>query len=615
MSWRRWLPASSISPMSSDTHAACGAVREMRMLTGLAVSRGFVAGPAFLYRAGANDQVPEYRIEPEQVEHEVARLTDAFALTRSQIRSLAQELKKRISGDEATIFDGHLMILDDPSFLGSCKEKIGKNLRNAEAAVKQVADTYSSIFAAMDDAYLRERAQDVGDIAKRILRNLSGRGDTHALRVEHPCIVVADELSPSETISLPKNLILGFATDRGSTTSHASLLARALGIPAVVGLGSLSEQVKSGDLLLLDGTRGKVIVNPGREERAAFEKMIVRSRTLEESLEQVNTLPGQTRDGHSVPFLANVDDSTPLTDLYAVGAEGIGLYRTEYLWLQGDREPSEEEQTHAYTAAARALPDGQTVTIRVLDLGGDKMFKSGGVAHKEANPFLGNRSIRFLLRNPEIFRRQLRAILRASSLGNVRIMYPMITAIDELHAANMELHACMAALRSEGVPFDESIPRGVMIEIPSAALIADALAKECDFFSIGTNDLIQYTLAVDRVNETVARLYQPTHPAVLQLIDLAVTAAHAHGLKVSVCGETAADPVMAVLFVGMGVDELSMSPNLIRLVKRSVSQISYADAKVLADTVRRMKGTPADKIYAFCRNQIIKLVPDFLFLQ
>ena len=601
--------------MSNDADAACGTVREMRMLTGLAVSRGFVAGPAYLYRAGASEQVPEYRIEPEQVEHEVARLADAFALTRSQLRSLAQELKKRISGDEATIFDGHLMILDDPSFLGSCKEKIAKNLRNAEAAVKQVADTYSSIFAAMDDAYLRERAQDVGDITKRILRNLSGGGDAHALRVEQPCIVVADELSPSETISLPKNLILGFATDRGSTTSHASLLARALGIPAVVGLGSLSEQIKSGDLLLLDGTRGKVIVNPGREERAAFEKMMLRSRTLEESLDQVKTQPGGTRDGRSVPFLANVDNSTPMTDLYAVGAEGIGLYRTEYLWLQGDREPSEEEQTQAYTAAARALPDGQAVTIRVLDLGGDKMIKGTGTAHKEANPFLGNRSIRFLLRNPEIFRRQLRAVLRASSHGNVRIMYPMITAIDELHAANMELHACMAELKAEGIPFDESIQRGVMIEIPAAALIADALAKECEFFSIGTNDLIQYTLAVDRVNETVARLYQPTHPAVLQLIDLSVTAAHAHGLKVSVCGETAADPVMAVLFVGMGVDELSMSPNLIRLVKRAVSQISFADAKALADTVRRMKGTPADKIYAFCRNQLMKLVPDFLFLQ
>ena len=573
-------------------------------------------GPAFLYRAGSSEQVPEYRIEPEQVEHEVARLVDAFALTRTQINTLAQELKKRINGDEASIFDGHLMILDDPTLQSTCKEKIVKDLRNAEAAVKQVADTYSSIFDAMDDSYLRERAQDVGDIVKRILRNLSGVGsDASALRVEYPCIVVADELSPSEAISLPKHQILGFATDRGSTTSHASLLARALGIPAVVGLGALSAHVKSGDLLLLDGTRGKVVVNPDSEERAAFEKMMARSRTLTESLEQATMQPGRTLDVRPVPFLANVDSSTALADLHTAGAEGIGLYRTEYLWLQEDREPSEEEQTQAYTEVARALPDGQAVAIRVLDLGGDKMPKSGGIMHREANPFLGNRSIRFLLRNPDVFHRQLRAVLRASAHGNVQILYPMVTTIDELHAANMELHTCMAELKAQGITFDESIQRGVMIEVPAAALIADALAKECEFFSIGTNDLIQYTLAVDRVNETVARLYQPTHPAVLQLIDLAVTAAHANGLRVSVCGETAADPVMAMLFIGMGVDELSMSPNLIRLVKRAISQISFADAKALADSVRRMMGTPADQIYAFCRNQLIKLVPDLLYLQ
>ncbi len=603
--------------MNSDTHAACDTARdEMRVMTGLAVSRGFVMGPAFLYRAGSSEQVSEYRIEPEQVEHEVARLVDAFALTRTQINTLAQELKKRINGDEASIFDGHLMILDDPTLQSTCKEKIVKDLRNAEAAVKQVADTYSSIFDAMDDSYLRERAQDVGDIVKRILRNLSGVGsDASALRVEYPCIVVADELSPSEAISLPKHQILGFATDRGSTTSHASLLARALGIPAVVGLGALSAHVKSGDLLLLDGTRGKVVVNPDSEERAAFEKMMARSRTLTESLEQATMQPGRTLDVRPVPFLANVDSSTALADLHTAGAEGIGLYRTEYLWLQEDREPSEEEQTQAYTEVARALPDGQAVAIRVLDLGGDKMPKSGGIMHREANPFLGNRSIRFLLRNPDVFHRQLRAVLRASAHGNVQILYPMVTTIDELHAANMELHTCMAELKAQGIPFDESIQRGVMIEVPAAALIADALAKECEFFSIGTNDLIQYTLAVDRVNETVARLYQPTHPAVLQLIDLAVTAAHANGLRVSVCGETAADPVMAMLFIGMGVDELSMSPNLIRLVKRVISQISFADAKALADSVRRMMGTPADQIYAFCRNQLIKLVPDLLYLQ
>jgi len=615
MSLRRWSPANSIFLMSSDGTGVQGSVRDMRMLTGLAVSRGFVAGPAFLFHTMGNDQVPEYEVAPEHVAHELSRLSDAFVLTRTQIRSLALELGKRISGDEATIFDGHLMMLDDPSFIGSCKEKISSGRINAEAAVNAVAEKYSSIFAAMDDAYLRERAKDIGDISKRIIRNLSGGADSQAFRVEQPCIIVADELTPSETISLPKNLILGFATDRGSTTSHASLLARALGIPAVVGLGSISQVVKTGDLVLLDGTRGKVILNPGREERLAFEKMVVRSKTLEESLEQGRLEPGRTLDGVSVPFLANVDHSTPMTELYSVGAEGVGLYRSEYLWLTSDHEPTEEEQAHAYTAAVRAMPDSQPVTIRALDLGGDKVAKGTNSPHKEANPFLGNRSIRFLLRNPDVFKRQLRAVLRASAHGRVQLMYPMVATIDELRAANLELRECMSELRAEGVPFDESIRRGVMIEIPAAALIADALAKECDFFSIGTNDLVQYTLAVDRVNETVARLYQPTHPAVLQLIELTIRAAHQQSLKVSVCGETAADPVMAILFVGMGVDELSMSPNLIPLVKKILGQVALRDAQVLASTVHRMQGAPADKIYAYCRSQVLKFAPDLLYLQ
>ena len=587
----------------------------MRMLTGLAVSKGFVSGPVYLFRTSGAEPIPEYRLEPDQVSHELARLTDAFALTRTQIRSLSAELSKRISGDEATIFDGHLMILDDPSFIEACKERLSKEFINAESAVNAVSEKYASIFAAMDDAYLKERAKDVGDIAKRIIRNLLGGADSQAFRVEQPCIVVADELTPSETISLPKQLILGFATDRGSTTSHASLLARALGIPAVVGLGSLSTLVKTGDVILLDGSRGKIIVNPGREERLAFDKMVARSKTLEETLSPGKLAPGATSDGHPVPMLANVDHSTPMTNLYSVGAEGIGLYRTEYLWLMMDREPTEEEQSHAYTTAVRALPPHQPVTIRVLDLGGDKMVKGAASAHKEANPFLGNRSIRYLLRNPEVFRRQLCAILRASAHGNVRLMYPMISTIEELLAANLELRDCMEQMRSEGIAFDENIQRGVMIELPAAALIASALAKEADFFSLGTNDLVQYTLAVDRINETVARLYQPTHPGVLRLIDMTIKAGHAKNISVSVCGEMAADPVLSILLIGMGVDELSMSPNLIPPVKRIVSQVAYDDAQKLAAAVRQMSEAPADKIYAFCRNQVMKLVPDLLYLQ
>ena len=596
--------------MNSEPDSVCGTAHETRVLTGLAVSRGSVSGVAYLFHiAAADEQVPDYRVKPDQAEHELARLMDAFDSTRSQICALMSEVKERISEDEAAIFDGHLMILDDPSFIGSCKEKISNDLCNAESAVKQVMEKYAAVFAAMDDAYLRERGQDIGDIARRIIRNLSGASDTLALRVDRPCIVVADELSPSETISLPKDLILGLATDRGSTTSHASLLARALGLPAVVGLGSLSEVVKTGDLLLLDGTRGQVTVNPGKDEQAAFEEMMARTKPQDELSGQAEVTLGQTADGRSVPFLVNADSSTPAEDLRSVGAEGIGLYRSEYLWLRDNREPGEDEQASAYEAAVRGVPAGYPVTIRLLDLGGDKITKSRKT-RKETNAFLGTRSIHYLLQHPDVLRRQLRAVLRASACGNVRIMYPMIATVDDLQMANDELRTCMAQLKAEGIAFDESIKRGVMIETPAAALIADALARECDFFSIGTNDLIQYTLAVDRTDETAARLYQPAHPAVLQLMELAVRAAHAHGLKVSVCGETAADPVMAVLFVGMGVDTLSMSSTFIRPVKTVISQITQADAMALSDAVRGMSGLPADEVYAFCRKQVMALVPD-----
>ncbi|MDD4101389.1 MAG: phosphoenolpyruvate--protein phosphotransferase [Kiritimatiellae bacterium] len=586
----------------------------MRMLNGLPVSRGFVSGPVFLFRSTGSEQIPEYRIEPQDVSRENARLTDAFTLTKTQINSLANELKKRISGDEASIFDGHLMMLDDASFVGSCADKIKKELFNAEMAVNAVAEHYFSIFAAMDDVYLKERAKDVSDISKRIIQNLLGRGEVAISRLDRPSIIVADELSPSETITLPRNMILGFATDRGSATSHASLLARALGIPAVAGLGTISEVVKTGDLLLLDGTRGKVVLNPDGEEFAAFDKMVERSESIRVTLEQDRLTKGATSDGHMVPFLANIDHSTPMTDLYAVGAEGVGLYRTEYLWMAYEREPTEEEQTHAYTAAVRAMPEGFPVTIRVLDLGGDKIT-GNAAAHKEANPFLGNRSIRYLLRNRDVFRRQLRAILRASAHGSVQIMYPMIAAVEELQAANIELLSCMSDLKQEGIPFDENMRRGVMIEIPAAAIIADTLANEADFFSIGTNDLIQYSLAVDRLNETVARLYQPTHPGVLHLINIAIQAAHHHGQKVAVCGETAADPFLAVLLIGMGVDELSMSPNLIPLVKKVVRQVKLDDTKLLADEVRHMAGLSAEKIYTHCRNFVLKFMPDLMYMQ
>jgi len=463
----------------------------------------------------------------------------------------------------------------------------------------------------MNDEYLKERANDVHDISRRILRNLRGQGD-HVVTITEPSIVVAAELTPSETILLPKKLVLGIVTDRGSVTSHASLLARAMGIPAVVGVGHFSEHIRTGDLLLLDGSRGKIVVNPGHATQLAFEKIIARAHSIVESIDQCQRKPGLTRDGHAVPLLANVDHTTSPDELISVNAEGVGLFRSEYLWLSFDREPTEEEQYIAYSRLVRALPKEQEVVIRALDLGGDKMVT--GNHPKEANPFLGNRSIRFLLNHTDLFRRQLRAILRSSAHGHVSLMYPMISTLDELRAANAELAQCKRALRVEGIPFDEQIKTGVMIEVPSAALIADQLAKEADFFSIGTNDLVQYTLAVDRLNETVSQLYQPTHQAVLRLIDMTIRAGHDHQRPVAVCGEMASDPVLCLLLIGLGVDQLSLAPNQIPQIKYVLSQVTLEDARALAKDVLTRSDMPADAIYAHCKATIKKWVPDVFFI-
>ncbi len=585
-----------------------------REFHGLAASQGQVIGPVFIFRKRGREQVPDYKIAEHQVEAEIRRIESTFELTCNQIHSLSAELRRRVSGPEASIFEGHAMILEDPAVLEKCRALVKRDLCNAELAVYQVSSEYAAIFEGMEDEYLRERASDIYDIGRRLIHNLTGNHEPLLGPAAKPCVIVADELSPSETIALPRQLILGFVTDRGSTTSHASLLSRALGIPAVVGIGNLSEIARNGETILLDGTAGRVVLNPTEEEVAEFNLTLENSRVFNASLGSLRSKPGLTRDDAGVPLIANIDSNTSLSELVAVGAEGVGLYRSEYLWMSMNREPSEEEQLDAYTRVVRALPAGQEITIRVLDLGGDKIMGGDSAAgHAEANPFLGNRSIRYLLRNPRIFKRQLRAILRTSAHGTLQILYPMISVLEELTEANAILEECKDELRREGFLFDENVRRGVMIEVPSAALIAGALAQESEFFSLGTNDLIQYTLAVDRLNETVARLYQPAHPAVLRLIDMTVVAGHERGSKIAVCGETAADPVMAVLMYGMGVDEFSMTPQSIPVVKKVFSCIDRGDALKLAEDVRNLYSRPAGEIYQYCRDRLHELVPGVPF--
>jgi phosphotransferase system enzyme I (PtsI) len=582
----------------------------MQIFSGMPVSRGFASAPAYVFRPLNSEAVSEVKIAPEDVDKELQRLQEAITKTKSQLRLMANRLRN-LHGSVATIMDGHEMLVEDTSVIGYLEKRIKDHLYNAEWAVSCTANHFAGIFNQMSDEYLKERANDVHDIARRILRNLRGQGD-QILTFTEPRIVVATDLTPSETILLPKDMVLGLATDRGSVTSHASLLARAMGIPAVVGIGRFSEHVRTGDRILLDGSRGKVVLNPGASTQQAFAKIVARAHQIVDTVDQFRQKPGLTRDGYPVKLMANVDHKTGKDELQAVNAQGVGLFRTEYLWLSLDREPSEDEQYRAYSKLVDALPKDQEFVIRALDLGGDKMVT--GSHFKEANPFLGNRSIRYLLNEPNMFHRQLRAILRTSAHGNVSIMYPMIATLEEFRAANAALEHCKQALKNEDIPFNEKIKTGVMIEVPSAALIANELAQEADFFSIGTNDLVQYTLAVDRLNENVAHLYQPTHPAVLRLIDMTVRAGHDHHCPVAVCGEMASDPVMAVLLIGLGVDELSMAPNQIPQIKYVLSQVTIEDARALAKDVLSRGNALGETLYADCKAVIKKWVPDVFFV-
>ena len=588
----------------------------MVTVAGIAVSRGFAAGPVFIHRPDDVQDVPEYEIAPDRVEAEVLRFREARARTHEQIEALIEQLGAG-GGNAAAVFANHIEMLEDDSYVRSIERLIRAERVNAEAAVRRTVADIRAVFGRMKDPYFRERVRDVDDVERRFLRVLLGRTGNAFAQITEPVIVVAADLTPSDTVALPRELVLGFATDRGSSTSHAALLARVLGIPAVVGLGDIVARVKPGDDVLLDGTNGAVTVNPDVRTCAEFARLVKRERELLAMLAEDRGHAGATKDGALVRFRANAQPGVPMGGFAAFGAQGVGLYRTEYLWLERDVEPTEDEQTQAYSEAVRsAAPMGANarVVFRALDLGGDKIMRGAKCA--EANPFLGNRSIRWLLTHRAAFRTQVRAILRASAVGPSAIMWPMIATAQELREANEVLRRAKDELRAEGIPFDERIPVGCMIEIPSAALCSDQLAREVDFFSIGTNDLVQYTLAADRGNEQVAYLYQPTHPAVIRLVDMAVKAAAAAGIPVAVCGETASDPVMGVLWVGLGVMELSMSASYIPVLRKILRELTMAEIREMADLARAACASrSADEIYALCREYIVSKVPQFEEIQ
>jgi len=576
-----------------------------KVLRGIGVSPGVAIGPALLILPETIN-VFERPIESEAIAVEIARFEEALIETRHQIRQIQGTLRGQTRSRDASIFDAHLMVLDDRTFIDEIIAGVRERQRNIEFVVQEGTEKYASVLGAVDDDYLRERVADVRDVGKRILNNLLGKKADHTIRIDKPHLIVAHDLAPSETASLAGGKILGFATDLGSPTSHTAVMARALSIPAVVGLHSISSQVQSSDQILIDGNKGVLIVNPSEAQLQMYGEMAEARRTIEVGLQRLRTEPAVTRDGHGIMLSANIEDDNEITAVQESGARGVGLWRSEFMHLVQNRMLDEEEQVRAYRHMAESLaPD--PLIIRTLDIGGDKRF-FGMQPFQEENPFLGLRSIRLCLKYPDYFRQQLRAILRASVVGNVKIMYPMISGLTELEQADAHLAEARAALDAEGLAYDQSLERGIMIEVPSAALVANALAAKVDFFSIGTNDLIQYTIAVDRGNERVAYLYEPTHPAVLRLIRMTVEAAHAHGIWAGVCGEMAADPLMTPLLLGLGVDELSVNPRAVPLIKDAVRALSFSDTQALAQSA--LAGLSIAEIRSRSRQQIEAVAPE-----
>jgi phosphotransferase system enzyme I (PtsI) len=552
-----------------------------RVYKGIGVSAGICHGKVFVIHK-ANVEIPEYSVTEADLSGQVQRLEQALLDTRRQILGVQQQVSKALNAKDASIFDAHLLVLEDPTLIDSVTELIFKKKINVEAAFHQFAQEYQATLSRIDDAYLRERAADMRDVTARILDNLMGRHPREETPYPlEPSILIAEDLPPSDVAMLTRQNTLGFGTDVGSKTSHSAIMARSLQLPAVVGLQTASQKLQSGMMALLDGYNGLVIVNPSEQTLLEYGQLAKRRVSLEEKLHEVRNLPAVTLDGKEIHLSANIEQTSDLEAVKFHGAEGVGLYRTEYLFINRGALPTEEEQYVAYRQLAAELKP-QPVIIRTLDLGGDKFLAHLNLP-VEMNPFLGWRAIRFCLEERDIFRAQLRAILRASVEGNVKVMYPMISGVGEMDQANALLEKYKGELRDEKIPFDEGIQAGAMIEIPSAAVAADALARRSKFFSLGTNDLIQYSLAVDRLNEKIAHLYEPTHPAVVRLIKWTADAAHHGNIWCGVCGEMAGEPALTPLLLGLGVDELSAAPSLVPQIKFVIRHLKMEEAAGLAD--------------------------------
>lgn len=551
------------------------------VIRGIAASRGIAYGQVFLYLQNELE-IPRYVVDPAKRMGEISRFEQALVATRRQIAQIRQQVSKNLSEEEAIIFDAHQMVLEDQALIGETIREFEATGLNIETCFNSIAQRYIAAFAEIDDEYLRERAADIKDVTRRVLHTLLGQTAMQLSELVEQRIIVAEDVSPSEAAGIDRSSALGIVTDAGSRTSHAVIVARSMKIPSVVGTRNLTKTVKDGDWIIVDGYEGLIVVHPTQATLFRYGKIQKEKSSFESRLMAANELPSETLDGVHVTLRANIEKADEVSLVKRYRGDGVGLYRTEFLYLSAPQLPTEEQQYQAYRTIAEGIAPAPA-TIRTLDIGGDKpLASSPHLIGPETNPFLGFRAIRMCLENPDLFKEQLRAILRASAHGKVEVMYPMIGCAEELASANKLLEEAKGELRARGQAFDEKIRVGTMIEIPSAAIAADLLAPMCQFFSIGTNDLIQYLLAIDRGNNRIAHLYDPAHPAVLRTLKQVVDTAHRSGIKVSVCGEMAGDPLFAPLLIGLGVDELSMTPPLLPAVKYLIRAMKFSEAQKLA---------------------------------
>ena len=556
--------------------------KQNKILVGIPASPGIAIGEVHLLDQELL-QIKEEKLKPEEVQREIERFRKALRETRDELLKTREKVKKSMAPEQVKIFDAQILILEDEVINHKVIQEISESQTNAEFVYKTNVENTIRAISSSESEYIKERVYDVEAVSNRLLYKLLGIKHLTTATLSSPVILMARSLSPGDVVHMRKDRVLGFAADSGGGTSHVALLAKALGIPAVLGLKNGFNQLSEKQTVILDGDKGIIISWPDQKTLKEYEskRKIILER--KRKLQELKTLPSQTLDQKRIQLQANIELPEDVESALNYGAEGIGVYRTEYLYLTESAFPSEEEQYKAYKKVLEKMSP-HPVVIRTYDLGGDKFSYGQGETY-EANPFLGWRAIRACLDLPSIFKTQLKAMLRASQKGNLKIMFPMISGVEELRKAKGILDQVKGELKSQGIPFDENFELGIMIEIPSACLVADSLAQECDFFSIGTNDLVQYSLAVDRGNERVANLYQTFHPAVLKLIKQTVDSAHRNNIWVGLCGEMAADPIATVLLVGMGLDELSTSPLAVPQVKKIIRSITLEEARNIADQV------------------------------